>query len=269
MKCLTLLLTLLALASSASKAADYVTLPGGEFRSALPEPGATKVRVAPFQLRVLPVTNAEFLTFVQAHPEWQRGRVAALFAGPHYLNDWRSPLDHRPLMARAPVTNISWHAADAFCRSENARLPSWREWEFAAAADATRADARDDPAWREKILAWYEHPNKDVLPEVGRDAANIYGLHDVHSSIFEWVEDFNGLFVASDSRSQGEENNLATCGAGALSLEDRDNYAILMRIALLTSLQASDTVSSLGFRCARDAATDTNMPSSGPQEKQP
>ena len=32
------------------------------------------------------------------------------------------------------------------------------EWEYAAAADATRRDARDDPAWRARILGWYARP---------------------------------------------------------------------------------------------------------------
>jgi formylglycine-generating enzyme required for sulfatase activity len=74
----------------------------------------------------------------------------------------------------------------------------------------------------------------------------------LHGSIYEWVEDFNGLFVTSDSRSQGEQRTLATCGAAALSLGDRENYAILMRIAMLAALNAADTVGTVGFRCARD-----------------
>ena len=42
-------------------------------------------------------------------------------------------------------------------------------------------------------------------------------------------------------------------GAAAMSLRDRDNYALLMRIAMLSSLKAADTTRNLGFRCARDA----------------
>ena len=44
------------------------------------------------------------------------------------------------------------------------------------------------------------------------------------------------------------------CGAGALSMEDRDNYAILMRVAMLSSLEGDDVTGNLGFRCARDPA---------------
>ncbi len=81
--------------------------------------------------------------------------------------------------------------------------------------------------------------------------ANIYGIHNLHQTIWEWVDDFNGLFVTADSRSQGAQQLMESCGAAALSLGDRENYAVLMRIALLAALDARDTVSTLGFRCVR------------------
>ena len=57
-----------------------------------------------------------------------------------------------------PVTRVSWFAARAYCEAAGARLPTWYEWEFAAAADEHRPDARSDPDWREKILDWYGQP---------------------------------------------------------------------------------------------------------------
>ena len=39
------------------------------------------------------------------------------------------------------------------------------------------------------------------------------------------------------------------CGTGALTMEQKDNYAMLMRIAMLSSMQASYTSSTMGFRC--------------------
>ena len=44
----------------------------------------------------------------------------------------------------------------------------------------------------------------------------------------------------------------AATGAGAIDLQDRQNYAVLMRIALLSSLSAADSTGSLGFRCVRE-----------------
>jgi formylglycine-generating enzyme required for sulfatase activity len=239
----------------AAGAADYVRLPGGAFVSVLPQgatPASSAVAIPAFELRRLPVTNAEFRDFVAAHPSWQRGRVPALFADARYLVDWAAAEAVGTDASRdaAPVVNVSWFAAQAYCEQEGARLPTWLEWEFAAAADETRTDARADPAWRRRILAWYERPSTRALPAVG-GPPNAYGISDLHGLVWEWVDDANALFIAGDSRTQGDPDLLKFCGAGAISIVDRDSYAVVMRIALLSSLSAADTTGTLGFRCAR------------------
>lgn len=238
-------------AVSGHAAERYVKIPGGVFRTALPSEGTT-TRVAPFRLRTAPVSNGEFAAFVRLHPEWRRGAVPTLFADARYLLAWKSVTDYAPQDAGAPVTSISWFAANAYCASEHARLPTWYEWEFVAAADEQRRDARDDPVWREDILGWYARPASMSLPAVAQDHPNIYGVHNMNRLIWEWVEDYNGLFVTVDSRNQGEQKLLESCGAAALSLGDRDNYAVLMRVALLSSVSGSDNLETMGFRCARD-----------------
>ena len=67
---------------------------------------------------------------------------------------------------------------------------------------------------------------------------------------------FNALLVNADSRSADDPDKLKFCGAGAIDLQDKQNYAVLMRIALLSSLNASDSTSSLGFRCVRPDTQD-------------
>lgn len=247
---------LLLAAAGLARAADYASLPGGRFESVLPQgdqPGVSvPVTLAPFELRRTPVSVAEFLAFVHAHPEWQRGTAPAVFADARYLADWGAPLQP-PEGAGAlqrPVVDVSWFAARAFCESEGARLPTWLEWEYAAAADETRTDARADPAWRRRILAWYERPGSAPLPVVGAPP-NAYGVSDLQGVVWEWVDDFNALFIAGDSRTQGDPDLLKFCGAGAISIIDRDSFAVLMRVAFLSSLNAADTTSTLGFRCAR------------------
>ena len=244
----------LALANQVAGAQDYVPLSGGRFESVLPQGNSPSlsvpVDIAPFALRATPVTAGEFERFVRTHPQWQRGRAPSVFADGRYLIDWRGPALPAADAGDRPVTNVSWFAAKAFCESEGARLPTWLEWEYAAAADETRRDARADPLWRRRILAWYERPTTSVLPPVG-GTPNAYGVRDLHGLVWEWVDDFNALFIAGDSRTQGDPDTLKFCGAGAISVIDRDSYAVLMRIALLSSLAASDTTGSLGFRCAR------------------
>ncbi|HEX2530873.1 MAG TPA: formylglycine-generating enzyme family protein [Burkholderiaceae bacterium] len=238
-------------------AAEYVAVESGTFVSVLANDGDKgPVRVAAFAMRATPVTNEEFLVFVKNHPEWQQGRVPETFADGSYLRAWENPtMPGNGLGVNRPVTNISWFAAQAFCENEGARLPSWYEWEYVAASDERRKDARRDPAWRERILSWYGRSSNVSLPAAG-GLPNAFGIRDLHGLIWEWVDDFNALLVSADSRNQGDPDQLKFCGAGAISLQDRENYAVLMRIALLSSLNGADTTKNLGFRCARTPSTE-------------
>ena len=214
---------------------------------------AATTNVARFALDRLPVTNRQFLEFVTRHPEWRRGRVAALFADDDYLSHWSAPDRLQgESQAEQPVTRVSWYAARAYCEAQGARLPTWYEWELVAIADEHSADAHHDAAWQQRILDWYSQPAARGLSRVGLGPANFYGIQDMHGLVWEWVEDFNALIVSADSREQGDPDKLKFCGEGALSLADRENYALLMRIAFLSSLEARSTARSLGFRCAED-----------------
>ena len=249
-----LAIALLGAGIAPASAVDYIDIPRASFESVLPPTDSPiPVNVGAFHLRSTPVTNAEFLAFVNAHPEWRRDRVPAVFAESRYLQGWPAAAMIAPAQRVQPVTEVSWFAAQAFCENENARLPTWHEWEYAAAADGTRPDARSDPAWRERILGWYAQTSGKPLANVGGDA-NFHGVRDLHGLVWEWVDDFNALMVSADNREQGDPDLQRFCGAGALSMQDRDNYAVLMRIALLSSLKAADVTANLGFRCARDVS---------------
>ena len=240
------------LAALAAAGGGFVKLPGGPFKSALKYEDTTKLKVAPFELQKRPVTNAEYLAFVKANPEWRRDKVAKVFVDARYLDHWAGPLKlANAAQGAQPVVNVSWFAASAYCEAQGARLPTWSEWEYAAAADETRRDARKDPAWRERILGWYSRPSKGALPRAGLQNPNAYGVQDLHGLVWEWTDDFSSLMIAADNRKQGDPDKAKFCGAGALSMDDRENYAVLMRVAMLSSLEARSTTANLGFRCAR------------------
>ncbi len=239
-------------ASAAPAAPQYRDIPATSFLSVIEDqPDARPQTVAAFALRSEPVTNAEFLAFLATHPQWRRDRVARVFADSGYLSHWAAAdaLGAQALPEQ-PVTHVSWFAAEAYCQSEQARLPSWIEWERAAAASERSADARGDAAWRRQLLDWYAKPSTGALPRIG-GAPNLYGVRDLHGLIWEWVDDYAAMMVSADSRDQNDPDRLKFCGSAALSLRDRDNYALLMRIAMLSSLKAADTTANLGFRCAR------------------
>lgn len=245
---------LLMIACATAAVGGTVAISGGDFLSVLSTGGADKVtHVASFRIDRTPVTNGEFLNFVHHHPEWQRNRVPALFADRDYLSQWQAPdelgVGVGPLQ---PVTRVSWFAARAYCAAAGQRLPTWSEWEFVAAADESVSDARNDAVWRERILSWYAKPAGQPLGDVGLEPMNFYGLYDIHGLVWEWVEDFNALLVSSDSRDQSDPDKLKFCGAGAISLADRNNFAVLMRVAFLSALSANSSARSLGFRCAAE-----------------
>jgi sulfatase modifying factor 1 len=248
----------LAVAALATAAAPdgRAPIPAGDFTPVVAPGGGLKtVHVAAFELDRRPVTNAEFLAFVKAQPAWRKGAAPALLADSQYLAHWSAAQAPGPAVEpEQPVTHVSWFAARAYCAAAGGRLPTWYEWEYVAAADETRADARQDPAFRERILAWYAVPSTRRLPPVGKTPANAYRVQDLHGVIWEWVEDFGGLMISGDSRTQGDPDKLQYCGAGALAAEIRDDYPILMRMALLSSLEASFTTTNLGFRCAYGAS---------------
>ncbi len=241
------------LAAAAAQAyADnpFHPVPGAHFLTVLPDSKQPEVSVRRFEMQQHPVTNAAFLAFVKTQPKWQRGTVSPLFADADYLGHWATP--DRPgdtVADRQPVTRVSWFAAQAYCESINARLPAWYEWEWAAAASDKQRDARSDPAWRQQILDWYSRPSSAALNEVEQRAPDIYGLYDLQGLTWEWVQDFNSLLPADADPEQ-------FCGAGALNLQQKENYAVLMRVAMLGSLHAADTSRTLGFRCVRDVPED-------------
>jgi formylglycine-generating enzyme len=189
----------------------------------------------------------------QLHPRrWRRDRVARLFADERYLQHWRTPTEPGAAVERQPVTHVSWFAATAFCEAHGARLPRWSEWEFAAAASESRPDARSDDEWRQQILDWYSRSGRAPLPAVAQRPANFYGVYDLHGVVWEWVEDLSSMLVSGDNREQGDPDIKKFCGSGALSMEQKENYAMLMRIAMLSSMQARYTSRTMGFRCAAD-----------------
>ncbi|MCL4235529.1 MAG: formylglycine-generating enzyme family protein [Deltaproteobacteria bacterium] len=230
-----------------------VHIPGATFEPAFaPAPGITRIDVSAFFVDRRPVTNGEFLQFVREYPRFRRSSIPGILADKTYLSHWSNDLDPgEGVSPNQPVTHVSWFAAKAYCEARGDRLPSWVEWEYVAAADETRRDARSDAAWQQRILDWYARPSHDALPNVGMGSANIYGVQDLHGLIWEWVSDFHAMLIRPDSRDDGGR---FFCGAGATAAADKSGYAIFMRVAFLSSVEARYTTANLGFRCARDVA---------------
>ncbi len=226
-------------------AGSYVPLYGDKTRP---------VGVDAFYMDEYPVTNEEYLAFVNDHPRWRRSKVAPLFADEGYLAHWQADLvagEQAP--EKAPVTNVSWFAAKAYCEAGGKRLPTLDEWEYAARASEDNRDAASRPGFNRLILDWYGKPTRLPLPEVGYSFRNAWGLWDMHGLVWEWVMDFNAVVMTGESRKDaGGLDPQLFCAAGALGTVDPADYAAFMRYAMRGSVQARYSVQNMGFRCARD-----------------
>lgn len=211
-----------------------------------------EAQVAVFLLDEYPVTNAEFLAFVTAQPRWRRSQVSQLFADASYLDNWTGDLEPGPSApSDAPVVRVSWFAARAYARWVGKRLPTTAEWELAASAGYTRPDGKDDEILKRDLYAWLARPVPAIHARAADLRPNFYGVRGLHGLVWEWVEDFNTAMVTGESRGDtGLERNLF-CGAGAVGATDTTDYAAFMRLALRSSLQANNTTTALGFRCAK------------------
>ncbi|MBP7366983.1 MAG: formylglycine-generating enzyme family protein [Pseudoxanthomonas sp.] len=229
---------------------DYRVIAGGSFRSAVRfEEANGSVPVASYALMERPVSNAQFAAFVQRQPQWRRDRVPAVFSSPGYLGQWQAPdVPGDGVDPQAAVVQVNWYAADAYCREQQARLPTFLEWEYAAAADATHHDARSDPRRRMRLVNDGTPQALDALPGA---PANVHGVHGLHGANWEWSADFASLLGEGDRRGQDDGQLLRFCGATALDFNDPGDYGVVKRFVVLSALQPGTTLGNLGFRCAR------------------
>ena len=212
---------------------------------------STLVAVESFEMDVYPVTNDQFLQFVKEHPQWQRSKVKRLFSDGNYLIDWEGDVSlGAKLDPNSPVTNISWFAAKNYCETQGKRLPSVDEWEYAAMADQTTADARKKESYNQLILDWYETP-RTFKNEIGSTFKNYWGIYDLHGLVWEWTIDFNSVLISGESRKDVDKDSNLFCGSAALGASDLMNYAAFMRYAFRGSLKANYAGRNLGFRCVR------------------
>lgn len=237
-------------------AVNMVRIPDGDYRPLYMSKDSPQTQVGSFSIDVMPVSNQQYFSFITANPRWQAQNIAHIFAEPQYLQHWQYKGEiHSPpaTQLNSPVINVSWFAAQAYCRSLNKRLPTVAEWERVASASETQADGSQEKSYQQRILQWYSLPSREQLPAVGTSAANFWGVQDLHGLIWEWTEDFNSALVSGESRGDSNIDQKLFCAAGSQGAADPSNYAAFMRYGFRSSLQAKFTLPNLGFRCATSA----------------
>jgi ergothioneine biosynthesis protein EgtB len=146
------------------------------------------VALRPFRLATRPVTNREWLAFVEAggyaDPQlwlsdgWDTVQ-AQRWQAPLYwqlAEDGRTRLQMtlaglQPLAPDAPVAHVSFFEADAYARWAGKRLPTEFEWERAARDLPVEGNFVDDGAWA---------PRADTQPAAP-------GLRQMFGDVWEWT----------------------------------------------------------------------------------
>ena len=232
-----------------------VLIKGGEYQPFYGEDSAL-VQVQDFLLDERPVTNREFLDFVQKNPKWKSSKVKEVFADDTYLKDWQNdetlPKDADP---EAAVTFVSWFAAKAYAKSAGKRLPTLDEWEYVAMADEESQNARSKASYSAHLINLYNQKEREKH-KVQLSKPNYWGVYNMFDLVWEWTDDFNSIMTTSDSRTAEYYDKGLYCASAATSTTDVLNYASFMRYAFRSSLKARYTVGNLGFRCAKDAVNN-------------
>ena len=175
---------------------ELVDIPSGELTMGVPPVPANanikrlwhtgkRVKIKPFKLGRYPVTNAQYLAFLEATGANRPENVDT-----EGLN-----------AANQPVGGLSWEDANDYARwlakrtRLHYRLPTDSEWEYAARGGR---ESTIFP-WGDEINA--EHCCYNNLPApmpVGQYRPNGFGLYDMVGTVWEWCSDIYNEVAAGD-----------------------------------------------------------------------
>ena len=217
-----------------------------------------------FAVGVHEVTRGEFGRFVSATNRVM-GKSCQTWEGGSGVG-WRNPGfsqkdDH-------PVVCVSWNDAKAYVRwlskqtGKRYRLLSEAEWEYAARGGTTGpfhfgATISTDQA---NYAGYHTYGSgrkgvyrKKTAP-VGSFPANVFGLHDVHGNVGEWVEDclhknYDGAPTDGSVWTSGGDCRLRVLRGGAWNFVPEG-----LRSAARYGVEAGTENDQLGFRVARTLA---------------
>ena len=167
------------------------------------------------------------------------------------------PNDENMGRGSRPVIKVSWYDAQSYVSWLNRkigapayRLPSEAEWEYAARAGSSAKFSFGDS---EKSLgdhAWFSENSGGTTHPVGGKTANVFGLHDMHGNVYEWVQDcLNSSY--SNAPTDGSAWLSGDCDKAVLRGGSWFDYPGYLRSASRFRYQRDVRSYLSGFRVAR------------------
>lgn len=222
--------------------------------------------VLPFSLASRPVTNGEFLEFIE-----DNGYARSEFwlsLGWMTVNEqhWQAPLywtkrdrawwnftlsGMRPVSEAEPVTHISYFEADAFAKWSGARLPTEFEWERAAA----KIDIDGNFVENE---TFHPQPNAASMKDRSADGRIHRGehLHQMFGDVWEWTRSSYSPYPGyrAEAGALGEYNGKFMCNQYVLRGGSCATSRTHIRRTYRNFFQPEKRWQFTGIRLARDPA---------------
>lgn len=195
---------------------------------------ARQIRIGPFYLDEAEVTNHRYAAFVaktgrKPPYQWLAGKVP-------------------PGKENAPVVNVTWDDAAAFCRWEGKRLPTEAEWERAARG---MGEGRIYP-WGDRTPTARDarFDTLDGPSPVCGFPRNYFGLCDMAGNVWEWTSDWYGRDVYATSAEvdpKGPAEGMYRVIRGGSWFDQ----AKFLSCAYRSWARPAEKSPTIGFRCAK------------------
>jgi sulfatase modifying factor 1 len=196
---------------------EMLCIPAGEF---LYGEEKQKVNLSEFWIDKTPVTNGEFVRFVQATGY----KTTAEQTGIGYANttgewedvqgaDWRHPGGPKTDIQKKtdhPVVQVSWGDAQAYAQWAGKRLPTEQEWEKAARGTDGRKYPWGNQEPTRQLCNFNKHEGRTTaVGKYSPQGNSPYGCVDMAGNIWEWTaseDEGDGKVLRGSGWSHPAEN---------------------------------------------------------------
>ena len=202
--------------------------------------------IVPADMAYIPSGN-----FIMGHPDYPETKKREVITQEAFLIDrfevtreqfsaFNQDYDFHPQKARFPVSMVTFHEAENYCKWNGRRLPSETEWEKAARGP----DGRKWP-WKK----YYEHPNNGFsgfLPEAvdhREEWISPYGVYGMGHNVWEWTSDW----YLSEKASKTDRNRYKVIRGG---LTQTHTVVKFTPTFFRNKMEPTAYFNFIGFRCA-------------------
>jgi uncharacterized repeat protein (TIGR02543 family) len=175
------------------------------------------------------ITQAQYLAVMGSNPSWFQEENG------YFPADW----------GEVPTSpNADWDAIEMVSNATGYRLPTEAEWEYACRAGTENAYNTGTDTWSDDI-GWSGNNSNDMTHEVGKKAANAWGLYDMHGNVCEWCWDWYGEYpdAAADDYAGASVVSFRILRGGSMSHD-----AESQRSAFRGGYEPYDLIGFIGFR---------------------